>query len=33
MADEVREAEVLTDEEKQLLFGWGENIFGVARSS
>ena len=30
MADEIRQAEVLTDEEKQLLFGWGENIFGVA---
>jgi len=30
MADEIRQAEGLTDEEKQLLFGWGENIFGVA---
>jgi hypothetical protein len=30
MADEIRQAEVLTDEEKQLLFDWGENIFGVA---
>ena len=29
MADEIRQAEVLTDEEKQRLFGWGENIFGV----
>ena len=30
MADAIRQAEVLTDEEKQLLFGWGENIFGIA---
>ena len=30
MAEEIRQAEVLTDEEKQRLFGWGENIFGVA---
>src|SRR4051794_8773264 len=30
MPDEIRQAEVLTDEERQLLFGWGENIFGVA---
>jgi hypothetical protein len=29
MADEIRQAEVLTDEEKQLIFGWGKNIFGV----
>ena len=28
--DEIRQVEVLTNEEKQLLFGWGENIFGVA---
>jgi hypothetical protein len=33
MADEIRQAEVLTDEEEQLLFGWGENIFGLRRSS
>jgi hypothetical protein len=32
MADEIRQAEVLTDEEKQLLFGWGENIFDPAHS-
>ena len=30
MAEEIRQTEALTDEEKQLLFGWGENIFGVA---
>jgi len=30
MADEIRQAEALTDEEKQLLFGWGKDIFGVA---
>lgn len=30
MADEIRQAEVLSEEENQLLFGWGENIFGVA---
>ena len=29
MMDEIRQVEVLTNEEKQLLFGWGENIFGV----
>ena len=30
MAEEIRQTEVLTDEEKQRLFGWGENILGVA---
>jgi GNAT superfamily N-acetyltransferase len=30
MAEEIRQAEVLTDEERHQLFGWGENIFGVA---
>jgi GNAT superfamily N-acetyltransferase len=30
MAVEIRQTEALTDEEKQRLFGWGENIFGVA---
>src|SRR6185503_9929458 len=30
MAEEIRQAETLTDEEKQRLFGWGENIFDVA---
>ena len=30
MVEEIRQAETLTDEEKQRLFGWGENIFGVA---
>ena len=29
MADVIRQVESLTDEEKQRLFGWGENIFGV----
>ena len=29
MGVEIRFAEALTDEEKQALFGWGENIFGV----
>ena len=27
--EEIRQIEALTDEEKQRLFGWGENIFGV----
>ena len=30
MADEIRQAEALTDEEEQLLFGWGEDIFDLA---
>lgn len=30
MTEEIRQTEALTDEEKQRLFGWGENIFGVA---
>ena len=30
MVDEIRQTEALTDEEEQLLFGWGEDIFGVA---
>lgn len=30
MTYEIRQSEVLTDEESQILFGWGENIFGVA---
>jgi GNAT superfamily N-acetyltransferase len=30
MAEEIRQAESLTDEQKQRLFGWGDNIFGVA---
>jgi GNAT superfamily N-acetyltransferase len=30
MIEEIRQAKALTDEEKQRLFGWGENIFGVA---
>jgi GNAT superfamily N-acetyltransferase len=30
MAEEIRQTEALTDEEKQRLFGWGDNIFGVA---
>jgi GNAT superfamily N-acetyltransferase len=29
MVEEIRQAEVLTVEEKQLLFDWEENIFGV----
>ncbi|MGD1856275.1 MAG: GNAT family N-acetyltransferase [Leptolyngbyaceae cyanobacterium] len=29
MVDVIRQAESLTDEEKQQLFGWGKNIFGV----
>ena len=28
--EEIRQNEALTDEDKQRLFGWGENIFGVA---
>jgi len=28
--DEIRQAEALTDEEEQVLFGWGKDIFGVA---
>ena len=30
MAQEIKQTEALTDEEKQRLFGWGEDIFGVA---
>lgn len=30
MTYEIRQSEALTDEESQRLFGWGENIFGVA---
>jgi GNAT superfamily N-acetyltransferase len=30
MAEEIRQSEALTDEEKKQLFGWGENIFGLA---
>ena len=30
MADEIRQTEALTDEEEQLLFGWGEDIFDLA---
>ena len=30
MAEEIRQTEALTEEEKRQLFGWGENIFGVA---
>ena len=30
MASHVRQTDALTDAEKQQLFGWGENIFGVA---
>src|SRR4051812_9518332 len=30
MADEIRQTEVLTGEEKQRFFGWGEDILGVA---
>jgi GNAT superfamily N-acetyltransferase len=29
MAEEIRQTEALTDQEKQRLFGWGEDIFGV----
>jgi aminoglycoside 2'-N-acetyltransferase I len=29
MAEEIRQTDALTDEVKQRLFGWGENIFGV----
>jgi GNAT superfamily N-acetyltransferase len=29
MAEEIRQTDALTDDEKQRLFGWGENIFGV----
>jgi GNAT superfamily N-acetyltransferase len=29
MVEVIRQAESLTDEEKQRLFGWGEDIFGV----
>lgn len=29
MAEEIRQTDALADEEKQRLFGWGENIFGV----
>ena len=29
MVEVIRQADSLTDEEKQQLFGWGENIFGV----
>jgi len=27
--DEIRPAEALTDEEEQVLFSWGKDIFGV----
>ncbi len=30
MVEEIKQTEFLTDEEKQRLFGWGEDIFGVA---
>ena len=30
MDEEIRRTEALTEEETQRLFGWGENIFGVA---
>jgi GNAT superfamily N-acetyltransferase len=30
MAEEIKQAGALTDEENRRLFGWGENIFGVA---
>jgi len=30
MAEEIKQTERLTDEEKQRLFGWGEDIFSVA---
>ena len=30
MAEEIRQADALTDEEKRRLFGWGGNVFGVA---
>jgi predicted N-acetyltransferase YhbS len=30
MAEEIKQAEALTAEENRQLFGWGENIFGVA---
>lgn len=30
MTYEIRQSETLTDEENKRLFGWGENIFGVA---
>lgn len=30
MIEKIKQTEVLTDEEKQQLFGWGEDIFGVA---
>ena len=29
MSEEIRLARELTDEERQRLFGWGENIFGI----
>jgi hypothetical protein len=29
MAEEIRQTTALTNEEKQQLFGWGEDIFGV----
>lgn len=29
MSVEIRYAEALTEEERQALFGWGENIFGI----
>jgi len=29
MIEEIRQTDVLTDEEEQRLFGWGENIFGT----
>ena len=30
MAKEIRQADFLTDAEKQLLFGWGDDIFGAS---
>lgn len=32
MTEELRQADVLTDEELKRLFGWGEDIFGTANS-
>ena len=29
MPEEIRQSEALSDDDKQRLFGWGENIFGV----
>ncbi len=30
MTEEIRQTDALTDEENRRLFGWGENIFGIA---